>query len=323
MTELILSSLILDGPRKGLVCPREEVEPLLDAETLLWAHLDADHPDADSFLDRHLPYVDDMLHEALVADDTRPRCVAVGGGALIMLRGVNLQAGALPEDMISIRLWIDARRVVTLRKRNLKAVEDLQANIRSGQGPTTPGAFIADFARLLTERMEPLLDTLEDTVAAQEQNVLDAPGPELRREIAATRRQMIILRRYIAPQRDAMRALKELNVDWLMPDDHHDLQETADRVMRHVEDLDMLRERAQVIRDELANILSDRMNRNLYTLAVLSAVFLPLGFITGLLGVNVGGIPGATASWAFAALCGGLAMIGGAILLMLWRRGWM
>jgi len=322
MTDLILNALILDGPDRGQVCDSADVDRLLDEETLLWAHVDAHHPDVDAFLDRHLPHVDDITHEALSAEDTRPRCVAIEDGALIMLRGVNLHEGAVPEDMISVRLWVDPRRVVSLRRRDLRAISDLQASVMTGQGPDAPGAFLAELACLLTDRMEPIFDALEDAVAEQEQEVLDAPGPELRREIAASRRQMIILRRYIAPQRDALRALRDMNASWLLPEDRHSIQETADRVMRHVEDLDMLRERAQVIRDELANVLSDRLNRNLYTLAMLSAVFLPLGFVTGLLGVNVGGIPGASTPWAFAALCAGLIAVSGGIVWLLKRRGW-
>lgn len=323
MTDFVLSSLILNGPDRGRSCAREEVDALLDSETLLWAHLNADDDRTVEFLSRHLSHVDPVLHTALMAEDTRPRCAVSGDGALLLLRGVNLNEGAVPEDMISLRLWVDSRRVVSLRKRDLRAVADLQDLVRAGRGPDAPGAFVTTLARLLTERMEPVLDELEDAVAAQEQAVLEAPGPDLRREIAETRRRIIILRRYIAPQRDAMRALRDMDAPWLMPEDRRMLQETADRVMRHVEDLDMLRERAQVIRDELANVLSDRLNRNLYALAILSAVFLPLGFVTGLLGVNVGGLPGVNAPWAFAALCAALVGMTGAIIWALRRRNWM
>ncbi|SOH94648.1 zinc transporter [Monaibacterium marinum] len=323
MTDFVLSSLILNGPDRGRSCARDEVDPLLDAETLLWAHLDADDDRTVAFLSRHLSHVDPVLHTALTAEDTRPRCAVSDDGALLLLRGVNLNEGAVPEDMISLRLWVDPRRVVSLRKRDLRAVADLQDLVRAGRGPDAPGAFLATLARLLTERMEPVLDELEDAVAAQEQAILDAPGPDLRREIAETRRRIIILRRYIAPQRDAMRALRDMDAPWLMAEDRRMLQETADRVMRHVEDLDMLRERAQVIRDELANVLSDRLNRNLYALAILSAVFLPLGFITGLLGVNVGGLPGVNTPWAFAVLCVSLVGMAVAIIWALRYRKWM
>ena len=49
-----------------------------------------------------------------------------------------------------------------------------------------------------------------------------------------------------------------------------------------------------------------RLNKNMYILSVISAIFLPLGFLTGLLGINVGGIPGAENVDAFWIFSGGL-----------------
>ncbi|MGB2009788.1 MAG: CorA family divalent cation transporter, partial [Cycloclasticus pugetii] len=80
-------------------------------------------------------------------------------------------------------------------------------------------------------------------------------------------------------------------------------------------DLDTIRERAQIVKDELVTGLSDRLNKNMYMLSVVAAIFLPLGFLTGLLGINVGGIPGANNEAAFWIFMGILALI---ILAQVW-----
>ena len=74
-------------------------------------------------------------------------------------------------------------------------------------------------------------------------------------------------------------------------------------MLRYVEELDAIRERAQIVKDELANMIADRLNKNTYILSVIAAIFLPLGFLTGLLGVNIGGIPGVNSPIAFAVFC--------------------
>ena len=73
--------------------------------------------------------------------------------------------------------------------------------------------------------------------------------------------------------------------------------------MRYVEDLDESRERAAVTQEELAGRISDRMNKTMYMLAIVATVFLPLGLLTGLLGINVGGIPGTDNTYAFLIVC--------------------
>ena len=45
------------------------------------------------------------------------------------------------------------------------------------------------------------------------------------------------------------------------------------------------------------------MNKTMYILSVLAEFFLPITFVTGLLGINVGGIPGSEDPWAFTMVC--------------------
>jgi zinc transporter len=118
------------------------------------------------------------------------------------------------------------------------------------------------------------------------------------------RKKAIMFRRYMAPQRDAIGQLRMSDLDCLSDIHKRQLQEAYNHIVRHVEDLDAIRERAQIVKDEIANILSDRLNKNMYVLSVIAAIFLPLGFLTGLLGINVGGIPGAGNEYAFWLFCG-------------------
>ena len=101
------------------------------------------------------------------------------------------------------------------------------------------------------------------------------------------------------------------------------MREAADRLTRSVEDLDSARDRAAVTQDEIANRLSELLNKRLYTLSIIAAIFLPLGFLTGLMGVNVGGIPGEGFRWAFLILCVIMAGIGGVQLWVFRKAGWL
>ena len=157
--------------------------------------------------------------------------------------------------------------------------------------------------------MEPVFSDLDEKLDDAEEKVMEQPDTELRQEITAIRKQAILFRRYIAPQRDVIAALRTSDQPWLSVIDKRHLQESLDQIIRYVEDIDAIRERAQITKDELANALSDKMNKNLYMLSVVAAIFLPLGFLTGLLGVNVGGIPGSDMGSAFLIFCGMLVVV--------------
>jgi zinc transporter len=106
-------------------------------------------------------------------------------------------------------------------------------------------------------------------------------------------------------------------------DDHFRIRETADELIRHIEDLDAVRERAALAHEELVNHLSEQLNRRMFLLSVVTVVFLPLGFLTGLFGINVGGIPGAQSSWGFAGFCIGVGAVGAGIVLLFKRNRWL
>ena len=132
---------------------------------------------------------------------------------------------------------------------------------------------------------------------------MEVQSHSLRRQLGELRRQAIALRRYLAPQRDVISHLQMERVPWLSDMHRARLRELGDRLMRYVEDLDAARERAAVTQEELASRLSEQMNKSMYTLSLVAGIFLPLGLLTGLLGINVGGIPGTNSDIAFTLVC--------------------
>ena len=87
-------------------------------------------------------------------------------------------------------------------------------------------------------------------------------------------------------------------------------------------DRDSARDRAAVSQDELNSRLSEQMNHTMYVLSIVAAVFLPLGLFTGLLGINVGGIPGTEDPWAFLIVCVLLVVIAIGLLVVFRRKRW-
>jgi len=258
----------------------------------------------------------------LLADETRPRVLPVGEGVLLILRGVNLNDNASPEDMVSIRLWVDPYRIISLQRRKLKAVGDLAGNIETGQGPADSPDFITMLIGLLFARMAPAVTSLGEEMDDIEEDVLDGSANTLREQIVSIRKKAIIFKRYMAPQRDLITHLLEAKLDWFGQNNNHQLIEAHDNITRFVEELDSVRERSQVISDEVTNILTERLNKNMYALSVVAAIFLPLGFLTGLLGINIGGIPGAGNPQAFLVFCLLLALVVGLQILIFRKMRW-
>ena len=289
---------------------------------LLWVNLDRNAAEARQWLEQ-ASGLDPLVVQALLQEDTRPRLTVHGDGLLVILRGVNLNPGEDPEDMVSIRLWMDDRRLVSLHGKPLRAVAELREALGRGYRPTGTGDLLATLAERLTLLMGPVLHELDDRLDEMEESLLADVQRAARAHLIALRRRGIILRRYIAPLRDVLSRLALERVPGLNEADRARLRECWDRVVRYVEDLEALRERATVAQEELASRLSDQMNRNMYFLTLVATLFLPMGFVTGLLGVNVGGIPGSEDPLAFVWLCLSLGGLGAAVAGFFYLRRWL
>jgi len=309
MSSHILMAYEFDGTGSAKALEQNDILTSFNSNKPVWVHLDANHPDTRKMLEKEFPEMQPLVLQALLEDETRPRITEIDDGILLILRGANLNDNSQPEDMVSIRIWVDKRGIISLRKRKLRAIVDIEDSIKAGLGPKSTSEFICLLIDRLFKRMEPVLASLDERTDNIEENIIENPKTQHREEIIDIRRKAIIFRRYMSPQRDAITNLRIANLSWMDELAIKRLSESINHVTRFIEDLDVIRERAQIVKDELSNILADRLNRNMYLLSVIAAIFLPLGFLTGLLGVNIGGIPGVNNSYAFGFFCGILFVI--------------
>ena len=301
----LIAAYILDGKGKGIKIGWEGIRKWTPNQGALWVHLDYTSPETRKWITEEAG-IDEIPRQTLLETETRPRSILHDNGLLITLRGVNLLPQSDPEDMVAVRLWIGKNRIISTRNRRLLSFNDMQKSLENGKGPKTPGEFLVDLCDRLVDRMADVIDQIDDDVDNLHEQVLTMESHQLRPVIASSRRQAIGLRRYLAPQREALSKLYNERVNWLEDVDRMRLREISDRMMRYIEDLDSARERASVAQEELMSRLSENMEKRMYVISIVSIVFLPLSFLTGLLGINVGGIPGGDNKTAFLIVCLGL-----------------
>jgi len=322
MPSFVTYAHALQGAEKGRVLTEDTLVDALRADEPAWVHLDGTSDGVDAWISEHLDYLDPQAIEALLDVDTRPRMIVLGAGMMLILRGINFNEGADPEDMVSVRMWIDAHRIVTISRRGVKAVDSISHALTAGAGPEDAGAFLVSLVEHLTQNIGRFQSELDQQAEELEHKVIAHGGDALRRQVADMRLQIIASRRYLGPQRDALAAIVMAPLDFMDQNTKREIQEEHVKMTRIVEDMDELRDQAMVLREELSGHLSDRLNRNMFVLSLLSAVFLPLGFLTGLFGVNVAGLPGLQSPTAFWWLCGAMGALVLIQLALFWWLRW-
>lgn len=318
----LLHALLLDGQGGAIALNSEQISQRSELDGEVWIHLDYTEKESHTWLEEHSGLSQSAI-DTLLADKVRPRTTRLNDELLIALRGVNLNVNSDPEDMVSIRLLLKQNCLITTRKRRLQSVTQLVEQLQQGKGPHTLSDLITELADGLTERIGRLVEELDVRLESLEEQLEQQGSKSLREPLAEMRTTNARLKRYLGPQKEALTQLIA-SKSTLLNDDHRaSLFETNDHLTRHIEDLDMLRERAGAAQDSIMAQLSEQLNERLYLLAIISGLFLPLGFLTGLLGVNLGGIPGADNSSAFFIFLAALSGTTGLLVYLLKRKGWL
>jgi zinc transporter len=286
-----------------------------------WLHFNRLSPETREWLETSSD-LDETVISALLQSESRPRCAAYEDGVLMNLRGINHNPGAEPEDMISVRIWATRDLVISMRSYPVKAVHEVREEVASGQMENpTPGSLLVAIADRLVDKIEPVVEQLKEEADEFEEQLLTSRQHLPAIPLAEFRSTILILRRYILPQRDAMAQLQREGRLLLDIDQSLHVRETADRITRIAEELDSIRDRAAVLQDQLSGQRQQQLNSRLLALSIISAFFLPMTFVTGLLGMNLAGIPYNEEPWSFGAVVGITAVLGvGLLALLKWRR---
>lgn len=302
----LVHALVLDGQGGARPIARTDLDGLqLEPHESVWLHWDRSHPQTQTWL-RKDSGLSEFVCDLMLEENTRPRLLALPDNELLLfLRGVNLNPGAEPEDMVSVRIFAAAQRVISLRLRSLRATDELIGLLTDGKGPKTASELLVYLAQLLTDKVQAVVSELTELVDDMEERI-DADErymPE-HGNMVHIRRRAAGMRRFLAPQREIYAQLTRSKMPWFVEDDADYWNELNNSLTRYLEELELTRERVGLVLEAEDRRLNERMNRTMYRFGIVTGIFLPMSFLTGLLGINVGGIPGSENPHGFMLACG-------------------
>jgi zinc transporter len=277
---------VLDG--RGGARPLEDND-VIDSEHPCWLHLNYTHPDSADWL-ASTPLLPNNVRDALAGESLRPRVSRMGDGTLITLRCINGSTDERPDQLVAMRVYMDDGLIVSTRQRKVLALDDIVNDLKEGTGPVDCGSWLVDVCDALTDHASEFIEELHDKIIDLEDNLLDQQIPP-RGFLALLRKQLIVMRRYMTPQRDVYARLASERLAWMNDDQRRRMQDIADRLGRGLDEIDSCIARTAVMADEIAQVMQESLARRTYTMSLMAMVFLPSTFLTGLFGVNLGEFP--------------------------------
>ena len=298
---------------------RDNIELALKENRLLWL-------DLDDTSDEVLDLLRDVfkIHPLAVEDarefNQRPKLEDYDDFVSIVSYG----AQNLGEPLVEVHCFYAEHFLVSVHRDSVPAVGDA---CRTLTRLHTDRRLVALYRLLdaLVDTMFPYLAAFDDRIDELQDQIFEDPKEELLAELFALKRQLVDMRKAVSPQRDMTASIVAQQLPGMTPDTERYVRDLHDHLIRISDMVDSYRDLLSGSLDAYMSMVSNRLNDVMKQLTIIATVFLPLTFLTGFFGQNLGWLVNRIGSLdAFLLFGVGAEVLAVVALVFLFRKqGWM
>jgi zinc transporter len=319
------------GADRGLICgyqlqadgPSREVnadgivQALAQSDGVTWLHFNLSDARARRWL-LDAAFVPAALREVLQEHEENRRVEWTDGGLLLVISDFTYEDESDPSEVAPLWCYAGPHLFITVRLHALKSADELRLRMRGGLNATSGIDLATQLLDIRTARIKQLANEMTRQLDDIEDEILAGNIEEQREQLGRSRRLCARLRRQFAPERADLGRVVHRSSQPLPEGDRGLLESSVEGLAFAIEEIAEIYERSKLLQEELASRLAENTSRNLYVLSLLTAVLLPMTLVTGVFGMNVAHLPGASSFPLVMLLI--LASGGITLALFFWRR---
>ena len=232
-----------------------------------------------------------------------------------------------------LSMFVGPKFVVTFQERpGGDCLDPVRLRIRTGVGrirAAGPDHLAYALLDTIIDHYFPLLEACGDRLEALEDVVLTSPDHGAMARLHAIKRDLVTLRRAVWPLRDALNTLLRDAHPLFSPDTSIYLRDCHDHTIQIIDLLESYRDIASGLTEVCLSSLSNRTNEIMKVLTIIATIFIPLGFIAGLYGMNFNtakspvNMPELNWPFGYPFALTVMAAVAGGLLLFFRRKGWL
>ncbi|HET9931389.1 MAG TPA: magnesium transporter CorA family protein [Polyangiaceae bacterium] len=313
---------VFEVPRSGQAVERPTEGPLApNPEYLLWVDIEA--PTREELERLREPFgLHPLAIEDCLTQDQRPKLEEYPSNIFVVIHELSRNGDELEGK--EIHAFLGERALITVRDHHCRRVEELVLRVLGASDLYERGiAFVYYLlADAVASHNAVVLDELTEAIDDIEQQVLEGENEMTLPRIFSLKHSLGSARRALSPQRDLFVSLSRLQPRWVGERTAFYFRDVYDKLARTVEALESNRDLLGNVLEAHFSVVAQRTNDIVKRLTILSAIFLPLTFLTGFFGQNFDHLPfhSVTFMWAAFGCC---IIVPPSMLFWFWRRGWL
>lgn len=318
-----------------LTIPADPAAPLLEARDVLgvrrplageslWIDLCAQDAGSMRELQERFGFhplaIEDCLHQ-----DQRPKLEEYEDSIFVVTHVFTCAGGDPAElDLTELHCFLGERFLVTVHERPVAALDRVWQRA-AAEPRIARGGVDRLMHQVLDEMVDahfPLIDLVGEAVDAVEEIVLTRPSPLQLQRISELKRSLALMRRVLGPERDVFALLARRNPDGRISERTAlYFRDVYDHLVRIHESIEAARDLLGSVKDAYLSMTANRTNEIMKRLGILSAIFMPLAFVTGFFGQNFTHLPFDSDPLMYAMILSCVA-IPTAMVVWFYRSGW-
>jgi magnesium transporter len=170
----------------------------------------------------------------------------------------------------------------------------------------------------------PMMDRISKDMNDMEKSAFDIKNQkDMLGDILVLKKDLINFRRIIVPQRALIAQLEHKNKKFLPGKLEVYFDDVVDKIEKIWNNLENLKELVESLQDTNESLISHNINNVMKVLTIFSVIMLPLTFVTGLYGMNLGDLPFAGSAVSFPIVSGIMLGIVGIMLAFFKYKKWL
>jgi magnesium transporter len=291
---------------------------------VLWVDLSAPTPEETKIL-RDVFHFHELSIEDAVSEIHHPKIESYPEYLYLILHGIDFRAREHCFRTLDVDFFLGANYLVTVHpgvSRSIGKISDICGRNHSALSEG-PAALMHRIIDAMVDNYRPEVEKLSDRLDKIEKEVFLHPDPSLARRILDFKRDVSSLRRVVLPERDAVGRLARREFPIISEAMSYRFRDVYDHLVRLSDESMFFHDRIGSLLDAHLSTVSNALNAVMKVLTIIATLFMPLGVVVGLYGMNVTlpELPGGPAV-QFWWVMGVMVAMAGTMLWFFRRRGW-
>ena len=307
----------------------EQCKGYLQSPSNTWIHIEG-HPDEGTLNELATSFgIHPLALEDVINSGQRPKIESYGEQVFVVTAMPSMDDGLVSIGQVSLVLWDNM--LVSFCEFEFSRLGPIVTRLQNQGGRLRSRGIDFLLYSILDVAVDegfPVLEDFGDQLEDLETQILSEANRETLEQMHTIKRELILLRRMLWPQREVINRLLRDDFEQIKDDTLVYLRDCYDHTIQILDLLETYRDMTGSMLDIYLSSISNRTNEVMRVLTVIATIFIPLTFIAGIYGMNfdrnAGPLSMPELSWPYGYLVVWLVMIGIAVfmLAMFRRRNW-